>query len=194
MNRNERRAYLRELRPYLIASIIFFAIGTAIGAAVASRFPGLADQFGDSIAGFLKTFRDLPKAQLAAAIFLNNSVKTLAAILLGLAVGIVPALFLVVNGVVLGVVFFLSSYSRGVWLSLLSILPHGIIELTGIFLGTAIGLLLGNVVLKRMLRRSDAEIRPALSRALRFYAIVIVPMLLVAAMIEAFITTVIVGA
>ena len=101
MNRNERRAYLRELRPYLIASIIFFAIGTAIGAAVASRFPGLADQFGDSIAGFLKTFRDLPKAQLAAAIFLNNSVKTLAAILLGLAVGIVPALFLVVNGVVL---------------------------------------------------------------------------------------------
>ena len=194
MNRNERRAYLRELRPYLIASIIFFAIGTAIGAAVASRFPGLADQFGDSIAGFLKTFRDLPKAQLAAAIFLNNSVKTLAAILLGLAVGIVPALFLVINGVVLGVVFFLSSYSRGVWLSLLSILPHGIIELTGVFLGTAIGLLLGNVVLKRMLRRSDAEIRPALSRALRFYAIVIVPMLLVAAMIEAFITTVIVGA
>lgn len=194
MNRNERSAYLRELRPYLIASIIFFAIGTAIGAAVASRFPGLADQFGDSIAGFLKTFRDLPKAQLAAAIFLNNSVKTLAAILLGLAVGIVPALFLVVNGVVLGVVFFLSSYSRGVWLSLLSILPHGIIELTGVFLGTAIGLLLGNVVLKRMLRRSDAEIRPALSRALRFYAIVIVPMLLVAAMIEAFITTVIVGA
>ncbi len=194
MNRNERSAYLRELRPYLIASIIFFAIGTAIGAAVASRFPGLADQFGESIAGFLKTFRDLPKAQLAAAIFLNNSVKTLAAILLGLAVGIVPALFLVVNGVVLGVVFFLSSYSRGVWLSLLSILPHGIIELTGVFLGTAIGLLLGNVVLKRMLRRSDAEIRPALSRALRFYAIVIVPMLLVAAMIEAFITTVIVGA
>ena len=56
MNRNERRAYLRELRPYLIASIIFFAIGTAIGAAVASRFPGLADQFGDSIAGFLKNF------------------------------------------------------------------------------------------------------------------------------------------
>jgi stage II sporulation protein M len=194
MNRNERSAYLRELRPYVIASIIFFAIGMAIGAAVASRFPGLADQFGDSITGFLKTFRGLPKPQLAAAIFLNNSVKTLAAILLGLAVGIVPALFLVVNGVVLGVVFFLSSYSRGVWLSLLSILPHGIIELTGVFLGTAIGLLLGNVVLKRMLRRSDAEIRPALSRALRFYAIVIVPMLFVAAMIEAFVTTVIIGA
>jgi Uncharacterized membrane protein len=194
MNRDERSAYLRELRPYLIASIIFFAIGGAIGAAVATRYPGLADQFGDSVAGFLKSFRNLPKPQLAAAIFLNNSVKTLAAILLGLAIGIVPALFLIVNGVVLGVVFVLSSYSRGIWPSLLSIVPHGILELSAVFLGTATGLLLGNVVLKRILRKSDAELRPALSRALRFYAIVILPMLLVAAMIEAFITTVIIGA
>jgi stage II sporulation protein M len=194
MNSDERSAYLRELRPYLVASIIFFAVGAVIGAAVASRFPGLADNFGDSIAGFLKTFRGLPKPQLAAAIFLNNSIKTLAAILLGLAIGVVPALFLIINGVVLGVVFFLSSYSRGLWPSLLSILPHGILELTAVFLGTAIGLLLGNIVLKRMLRKSDAKIRPALIRGLRFYAIVIVPMLLVAAMIEAFITTMIVGA
>jgi len=91
MNSDERSAYLRELRPYLVASIIFFAVGAVIGAAVASRFPGLADNFGDSIAGFLKTFRGLPKPQLAAAIFLNNSIKTLAAILLGLAIGVVPA-------------------------------------------------------------------------------------------------------
>ena len=94
MNHDQRRAYLRELRPFLLASVIFFAVGLAFGVAVANRFPGLADHFGDSITGFLKTFRGLPKPQLAVAIFLNNSVKTLAAILLGLAIGIVPALFL----------------------------------------------------------------------------------------------------
>jgi stage II sporulation protein M len=194
MNRDQRRAYLGELRPYLIASIIFFIVGAIIGAAAASRFPGLADHFGDSITGFLKTFRGLPKPQLAAAIFFNNSVKTLAAILLGLAIGIVPALFLVVNGVVLGAVVFLSSQSRGVWPSLVSILPHGVLELAGVFLGTAIGLMLGDVVLKRLLRKSDAKIKPALSRALRFYTIVIVPILLVAALIEAFVTTALIGA
>ena len=154
----------------MIASIIFFAVGTVIGAAIASRFPGLADHFGDSITGFLKTFRGLPKPQLAAAIFLNNSVKTLAAILLGLAIGIVPALFLVVNGVVLGVVFFLSSHSRGVWPSLLGILPHGVIELAAVFLGTAIGLMFGDVVLKRLLRKSDTKIRAELGRAMRFFS------------------------
>jgi stage II sporulation protein M len=194
MNHYQRRDYLRELRPYLIASIIFFAVGTVIGAAVASRFPGLADHFGDSITGFLTTFRGLPKPQLAAAIFLNNSVKTLAAILLGLAIGIVPAVFLVVNGAVLGVVFFLSFHSRGVWPSLVSILPHGVIELAAVFLGTAIGLMLGDVVLKRLLRKSDTKIRAELGRAIGFFSIVIVPMLLAAALIEAFVTTVIIGA
>ena len=194
MNREKQRVYLRELRPYLIASILFFAVGAVIGAAVASRYPELADYFGDSVTGFLKTFRDLPKPQLAAAIFLNNTVKTLAAILLGLAIGIVPALFLVVNGVVLGVVFFLSSHSRGVWPSLLSILPHGVVELAAVFLGTAIGLMLGDFVLKRLLRKSDAKIGVEVGRALGFFSVVIVPMLLVAALIEAFITTVMIGA
>ena len=104
MNRGPMPAYLENC-VLLLASIIFFAVGLAFGVAVANRFPGLADHFGDSITGFLKTFRGLPKPQLAVAIFLNNSVKTLAAILLGLAIGIVPTLFLLVNGVVLGVVF-----------------------------------------------------------------------------------------
>lgn len=189
MNRIQLRAYLRELRPFLIASALIFAIGAAFGAAAASRFPGLSDQFGESIAGFVKTFRGLPKPQLAAAIFLNNSVKTFVAILLGLGFGILPALFLVVNGAVLGVVFYLSSHSRGVWPSLLSILPHGVIELAAVFLGTAIGLLLGDRLLKRIMRKSEAAIKTELSRALRFFAIVILPMLLVAALIEAFVTT-----
>ncbi len=194
MNRDERRAYFRELRPFLISSLIFFVIGLAFGVAIASRYPGLADHFGDSITGFLKTFRGLPKPQLAVAIFLNNTVKTLAAILLGLAVGIVPALFLIVNGVVLGVVFFLSSHSRGIWPSLLGILPHGVIELAAVFLGTAIGLMLGDHVLKRILQKSEAKIKTELARAMRFFAIVIVPMLLIAALIEAFVTTAIIGA
>lgn len=194
MNRHEQRVYLGQLRPYLIASIVFFTVGAVIGAAMASRFPGLADNFGDSIAGFLKAFHGLPKTQLAAAIFFNNSIKTLAAIFLGLAIGIVPALFLIVNGVVLGAVLFLSSHSRGLWPSLLSILPHGVIELAAVFLGTAIGLMLGDFVLKRLLRKSDAMIRAELGRALRFFSIVIVPMLLAAALIEAFVTTMIIGA
>ncbi len=193
MNLIQLRAYLRELRPFVIASVLIFAIGAAFGAAAASRLPGLSDQFGEAIAGFIKTFRGLPKLQLAAAIFLNNSVKTFAAILLGLGLGILPALFLVINGAVLGVVFYLSSHSRGVWPSLLAILPHGVVELAAVFLGTAIGLLLGDRILKKLMRKSDTTIKSELARALRVFAIVILPMLLVAALIEAFITTGLIG-
>jgi len=52
---------------------------------------------------------------------------------------------------------------------------------------------LGDFVLKRLLRRSDAKIRAELGRAMRFFSLVILPMLLAAALIEAFVTTAIIG-
>jgi hypothetical protein len=76
MPREECRSYLVELRPYLKISLIFFGIGIAIGLMIVSRYPGLADHFEDSVANFIRTFRGLPRLQLAGAIFLNNASKT----------------------------------------------------------------------------------------------------------------------
>ena len=193
MTSTEQRAYLRELRPYLIASVIFFAVGIAFGVAVVFRFPQFADLFRASLTGFLRMFRGLPKPELAFAIFLNNTIKTLIAILLGTALGIVPALFLVANGVVLGFVLFLSAEDRGIWLSLISILPHGIFELPAVFLGTSIGFMLGDRALKRLLGQSETKIGAELRRALSFFAAAIVPLLLLAALVEAFVTTLLVA-
>jgi stage II sporulation protein M len=193
MTSTEQRAYLRELRPYLIASIIFFAVGIAFGLAVVLRFPQFADLFRASLTGFLRMFRGLPKPELAFAIFLNNTIKTLIAILLGTALGIVPALFLVANGVVLGFVLFLSAEGRGIWLSLMSILPHGIFELPAVFLGTSIGFMLGDRALKRLLGHIETRIGAELRRALSFFAAAIVPLLLLAALVEAFVTTLLVA-
>lgn len=189
MDRSQLRAYLSELRPYLIASLAIFTLGGLFGALAASRFPALSDHFGEAIGGFLKAFRALPKPQLAAAIFVNNSVKTLAALLLGLGFGVLPAIFLAANGAVLGLVAYLSIHRHGIWTLLLGILPHGLIELTAVFLGTAAGLLLGDCVLKKLTRKSETNIKAELARALRLFTWVILPMLLVAALIEAFVTT-----
>jgi stage II sporulation protein M len=177
----------------LIASVIFFAVGIAFGLAVVFRFPQFTDHFGESVTGFLRMFRGLPKPELAFAIFLNNTIKTLIAILLGAALGIVPALFLVANGVVLGVVLFLSAQGRGIWLSLMSILPHGIFELPAVFLGTSIGFMMGDRALKRLLGQIDTKIGSELRRALSFFATAIVPLLLLAALVEAFVTTTLVA-
>jgi len=188
MPREEYRSYLIELRPYLKTSVVFFVIGIAIGLMIVSRYPGLAGHFEDSVANFIRTFRGLPPFQLAGTIFLNNASKTLLAITLGALFGVIPGIFLLTNGVALGVVFTLAAQSKGLWLSLLSILPHGVIELPGVFLGTSIGLLVGNQALKMLRRRSDAALMFELKRGIRFFCTVIVPLLLVAAFVEAFVT------
>lgn len=188
MSRLERRAYLLRLRPYLAASVLLFGVGTVIGLIVVYYFPELGDYFKETIAAFVKTFAGLPRLQLAAAIFLNNAAKTLFTILLGVLLGIIPGFFLLANGVALGVAWSLSAGVRGAWLSLLSLLPHGVLELPAVFLGTSIGMLIGVEALKQLTGKSEARIGAELASGLRFFCTVIVPLLFVAALVEAFVT------
>jgi stage II sporulation protein M len=184
-------AYLQRLRPYLLVSAALLGIGIAIGLMTISHFPGVADRFEESVAGFVKMFRGLPKWRLAGAIFLNNSVKALLVILLGPVLGVIAALFLVINGAAIGIVIYLSSQSRGFWLSLLTILPHGLLEIPAVLLGTSIGLMLGSHVIKRCFGKRETALGSELGQALKFFLLVIVPLLFVAALVEVFVTPVV---
>ena len=193
MSAEERRSYFQQLLPYLKASLAIFAAGIIIGLVIVSHFPEIADRFESSVVGFVKIFRGLSKFQLAAAIFLNNALKTLFAILLGSLVAIIPAIFLLANGVALGVVFSLSTQARGLWLSLLSIAPHGILELPAVFLGTSIGIMIGTKVIQQLFERAPTSVSSEVVRGLRFFLTVILPLLFVAALIEAFLTSALVA-
>ena len=187
------RAYLHHLRPYLTTSIVLFSVGAAIGLILINQFPHMTDSLEESLHAFIKQFRGLSKLKLAAAIFLNNSVKTLVVILLGIFFGIVPVFFLIVNGVTLAVVLTLSTQSRGIGLSLLSVVPHGILELPAVFLGTAIGLMMGASFTRRLTAKSEIRIGTELGQALKFFVILIVPLLMVAALVEAYVTSALLG-
>jgi stage II sporulation protein M len=193
MSRQERRVYLIRLRPYLGTSVLLFGAGTVVGLMGVYYFPELGDYFKETIAAFVKTFAGLSRLKLAGAIFVNNAAKTLLAILLGTLLGIVPGFFLLANGVALGVAWSLSTSMRGPWLSLLSLLPHGILELPAVFLGTSIGLLIGGEALKQLTGKPEARIGAELVFGLRFFCTVIVPLLFVAALVEAFITATLVS-
>ncbi len=189
MPAEEIRSYLHRLRPHLVTSVVFFAAGLVIGLMIVNRFPQMADSFESSLASFTKVFRGLPKLQLAAAIFVNNTVKTLAMIFLGTLLGVIPAFFLIANGAALGMVLSLSGQTRGVWVSLLSVLPHGILELPAVFLGTAIGIMMGTSIARKLFAKSTTKIGIELGHALKFFCSVIVPLLFVAAMVETYVTS-----
>ena len=193
MSREERRAYRAQLAPYLCASLVFFLVGAGAGLVIVNEMPDLANRFVENLAGFVKGFAGMAPWQLAIAIFLNNSIKTLIAILLGTLFGIVPCIFLLANGAALGLALSLSIQSRGLWISLVSIVPHGVIELPAVFLGTSVGLLLGMRTLRRLGARPETPIGAEIGLGIRYFCAVIAPLLLLAALVEAFVTASLVG-
>jgi stage II sporulation protein M len=183
-----RCRYFRELRPFLFTTVLLFALGSIAGSLLAghSTFAGL--KINESLGGFAQMFINLPKPILALMIFANNAVKTLLVIVLGIAFAIVPLVFVLVNGVAIGVVLHLATQSKGLAYSILAIVPHGVFELPGVMCGAAIGLMLGNKAIRRLFRKSEFNVGPELSRALKIFATTIVPLLLIGAITEAYLT------
>jgi len=189
----EQYQYLRRLNSYFVASLALLAIGVLLGALAISYYPEIAEQIENELGGFVKMFRGLSRLKLLIAIFLNNAVKTFLVILLGSVFGVIVALFLLTNGAAIGIAMYSSIQSRGLWPSLLAILPHGVLELPAVLLGASIGLMLGGHAIRRIFGRTDTALKAELGRALRFFFTVIIPLLILAAMIEALITPVVAG-
>jgi stage II sporulation protein M len=188
-----RRQYFRELRPFLIAALLLFALGIIAGSLLAghSSFAGL--KISESLGGFAQMFINLPRPLLVLMIFANNAVKTLLVIVLGIVFAIVPVVFIVVNGVAIGVVLHLATESKGLAYSMLAIVPHGLFELPGVPSGAAIGVMLGSKAIKRLFRRSEFKVGSELSRALKIFVSIIVPLLLIGAITETYLTAAILG-
>lgn len=121
------------------------------------------------------------------AIFLNNAFLSLLFLVLGLALGVLPVLFIAFNGYIVGVIVYLIAQERGLLFILLGLLPHGILELPMVFLAAGIGLRLGHQVFSALIGR-PTQIKREFKEGLMFYFRWILPLLLVAAIIETFIT------
>ena len=188
-----RREYFRELKPSLVTTLLLFALGIVAGNLLAGHSTLAGIKVGESLGGFAQMFMNLPKPVLALMIFANNAVKTLLVILLGIAFGIVPLAFIVVNGLAIGVVVHLSTQSKGLVYSVLAIVPHAVFELPGVLSGAAIGLMLGSRAIKRLFRNSELKVGSELSRALKIFATTIVPLLFIGAITEAYVTAALVG-
>jgi uncharacterized membrane protein SpoIIM required for sporulation len=75
-------------------------------------------------------------------IFLNNIKSSLAAIIFGIALGIIPVLVIMINGYVLGFVASMVVAEEGIGV-LWRLLPHGVFELPAVFISIGLGLKLG---------------------------------------------------
>lgn len=195
------RTFWRDLksnRSMLLVSTVLFVVGIIAGVL-------LVEPLGNYLREQLQQLQ-IVKEQLDQGqhvelnyfvfIFLNNAIKSILIIYLGVFIGIVPVFFLVMNGMIIG--FLLRTYDMQgqdvVTLIVKGLLPHGIFEIPAILIAAAYSLKLGKLVLDSLTTWNPAgryQLKIAWKQFMRstitasFWIVII---LFVAAIIESTIT------
>jgi len=189
---HESGAYLKHIRRYVWFSALVYVGFMIIGYTIAQSYPEETAGYYDEIESYYGSIDLDTSWELFIFIFQNNVRAMLVAIALGVFAGLVPLFSLALNGIVIGLLASIASqeYSWLVFAS--SILPHGIIEIPCFLIATAIGLMIGRAALYKLFKK-DAEVIDEAAGGIRFYISVLVPLLLIAAAVEAYITPQIMG-
>ncbi len=179
--------YIRILWPYLVIIIFVFFGSLIAGYASAASFPSMAETLMKGFSARFGPLLTMSPLYIMLTIFLNNSFVSLLSLVLGMALGIFPLIFIAFNGYFVGVVSYIVGQQKGFLFIFLALLPHGIIELPMVFLSASTGLRLGYHVFLYFIGK-PTELKKEFLGGLKFYFQLIMPLLLVAAIIETFIT------
>ncbi|RXA19424.1 stage II sporulation protein M [Methanosarcina sp. MSH10X1] len=179
--------YLRVIWPYTVIMAFIFLGALVTGYISAENFPSMADALRESFSSRFESLLTMDPLSIMLAIFLNNAFVSLLFLVLGLALGVLPVVFIAFNGYLVGVIAYLVAQERGMLFILLALLPHGILELPMVFLAAGIGLRLGHQVFSALIGK-PTQIKKEFKDGLVFYFRWILPLLFVAAAIETFIT------
>jgi stage II sporulation protein M len=178
------------IRSLILATGIFFislVLGTLIGQ---NTVEGLLGQLG----AVLEPMTSVGKLSivLVLLIFINNAIKALGMVCLGILLGLPPLLFIGLNGFIVGGLGSALESAKGWTYVMASFVPHGIIEIPVILLAAALGFTVGMESLKWLARR-ESRVKSQLSDSLKVYLKWILPGLAVAAIIEGFVTPLLIG-
>lgn len=130
------------------------------------------------MANLSKSIEGMNTLEIIGFILFNNIKASFFALLFGIGLGIFPLLAGVANGYLVGFVAREAAEVEGIFV-LLRLLPHGIFELPAIFFSMGMGMKVGFSLLRR-----KKNFKKNLKESLRFFVFVILPLLIVAGIIE----------
>ena len=179
-------------RQWLFLSILLFGSGLAWGLTATTGTSGPLSGNVSALKKLSDFLSPLPPISVFAFIYLKNVVALLASFVLSPFFLLMPAAALILNGGILGLVAADVAHRKSVFYVLAGTLPHGIFELPAFFIGEAAAFSFGAAVLLALVRRDKrAQLLPNLKQNLKHLAVACI-LLLPAALIEAFVTPVLV--
>ncbi len=169
--------YIYESRFFIFAAFGLFFL-TAL---FSFSFPSLFSALDETLKELALQAEGLNGLQLFFFIFHNNLTSSFFALFLGVFFGIFSFFNAILNGAVLGYVIARVVPMAGFG-ALWRLLPHGLFELPAIFISIGLGMKLG---LSFFSRTRASTFTSRFSQSLRAFLYVILPLLLIAALVEA---------
>jgi len=173
--------YIWESRSYILMIFLVFIIFSFVGFFFHGQFTFL-DKILEEL---IRKTEGMNVWQLMVFIFFNNVQSAIFGMVLGVVLGVFPLMNAVSNGVVLGYVLEKSYSVFGFW-EFWRILPHGIFELPAIFIALGLGTRLGMFIFEKQKKK---ELRKRIYLSFLAFVLIVVPLLIIAAIIEGFLVS-----
>jgi len=178
------------LKKYFFLSMAVFAGAFFLGITTAKLRPDLAQLIFQAISEKFAPLREESAGNIFAYIFINNTLIDFLAIITFFLFGLGAVYILLSNGFIIGIVFQSSISEKGIPLLVAALTPHGIIELPSFFLSAGTGIWLGLKLFQKIFKNEPFKVH--FVRAIKIFFFVIIPLNLIAAFIETYITPLIV--
>jgi uncharacterized membrane protein SpoIIM required for sporulation len=190
---NQRIRYLLKRDwPLFLIMLLLFLSGIWLGGQLLRTNPTMAQSIENVITGkfgsMKEWLKDMPFFVWIFAIWFNNIIAAVSSFFAGIVL-IGPALFVIYQGVILGVVQKLTETNHMTSAKFyLSLAPHGIIELSAIFIISGLGIRFGLMIYRSLWHRLNGRANQELLRTffaeIKDYSVLIIIMLFIAAIIE----------
>ena len=189
-----KSAWQNGLSGEVLRTAIAFPILVMLSFTLCTVFPALRDSLLSMVLSSMESMGIVNEdgSLSALALFSNNLRATVFIMVYGLVPFIqLPALALGVNTMALGVLaswYIAQGYSIVAFLA--AVLPHGLAEFPALILAFGVGLYVCGQVTRRLFRRDESalHVRARLVLISRMLLLVLIPLLAVAAILEAYVT------
>ena len=170
--------YILECKNYILFILLLFLFSFYI--ALFYQPPEIVEIIRKFVEELLRKTQGLNTWQMIIFILDNNLKSSFFAMLLGIFLGIFPVATTFVNGYILGFIAEKAMKIEGSFI-LWRLFPHGIFELPAVVLALALGTKLGMFIFSKEKKK---EFLRRLENSLRVFLFVILPLLIIAAIIE----------
>ena len=173
---------------WLFIAISLFGIGLVLGLSTSSGSAGLLSEELTALEEFADILTPLPQSSILAIIFMKNVSALLISFVLSPIFCLVPVLALTVNGWLVGLVSAMVIEEKSLGYLLAGLLPHGIFEVPALIMGEAVALSFGTTAFLALFSKEKGNlVLPNFKQNSR-YLIAALGLLLIAAIIETYIT------